>query len=37
VTGPVSNEERDYASITVCQAPRGGWAAAWRTLRFLSS
>jgi uncharacterized protein YceK len=37
VTGPVPNEEHDYASIYLCQAPRGGWAAQWLQLRHLSS
>jgi 4-amino-4-deoxy-L-arabinose transferase-like glycosyltransferase len=37
VTGPVSNEERDYASIYLCQGPRGGWAARWPQLVHLDS
>ena len=37
VRGPVSNEERDEASIHVCAGPRGGWAERWPHLVHLSS
>ena len=37
VTGPVSNEERDEASIYLCRAPRGGWAQRWPQLVHLDS
>ncbi|WP_426565995.1 ArnT family glycosyltransferase [Angustibacter sp. McL0619] len=37
VTGPVPNEERDYASIYLCQGPRGGWTARWPYLVHLDS
>ncbi len=37
VTGPVSNEETDRASVYVCDRPDGGWATAWPRLRHLSN
>ena len=37
ITGPVSNEETQRASIYLCTGPIGGWAAAWPELSHLSS
>lgn len=37
VRGEVDNEETERAAIFVCEAPIGGWAAAWPRLVHLSS
>ena len=37
ITGSVSNEETDSASVYVCSGPIGGWSAAWPRLVHLSS
>jgi 4-amino-4-deoxy-L-arabinose transferase-like glycosyltransferase len=37
IRGEVANEETERAAIFLCQAPIGGWAAAWPRLVHLSS